>query len=104
MAGYGISAADIAGVLDMDAEVLKSTFAAELVGNTIKPNTRVAEAHNRNATGDGRDAVTAANRGADSLDRKAARQRSNRSVPYWRPFLNAGKCAASPQRRTDSRH
>jgi hypothetical protein len=60
MAGYGLSAADIARVLDMDAEKLKASYAKELAGGQIKVNARVAESLYRKAIGEGRESVTAA--------------------------------------------
>lgn len=60
MAGYGLSPADIAQVLDVDLEVLKSSCAHELSAGQIKANARVAESLYRKALGDGREAVTAA--------------------------------------------
>ena len=43
LAGYGISAADIAIVLSMDEQELRATYATELEGGHIKANARVAE-------------------------------------------------------------
>jgi hypothetical protein len=60
MAGFGLSAAEIAKVLGIDAELLKATFANELDSGQIKANARVAESLYRKALGDGREAVTAA--------------------------------------------
>jgi hypothetical protein len=60
LAGYGLSADDIARVLDIDVETLRSTCARELDGGQIKANARVAESLYRKATGEGREAVTAA--------------------------------------------
>lgn len=60
LAGYGISAADIALVLSMDEKELSATYAAELAGGQIKANARVAESLFRKATGEGRESVTAA--------------------------------------------
>jgi hypothetical protein len=60
LAGYGLSADDIARVLDIDVETLRSTCARELDSGQIKANARVAESLYRKATGEGREAVTAA--------------------------------------------
>jgi hypothetical protein len=60
MAGFGLSAAEIARVLKLDPEVLKSGYVDELEGGQIKANARVAENLYRKATGEGREAVTAA--------------------------------------------
>jgi hypothetical protein len=60
MAGLGLSAAEISRVLKLDQEALKSGYRDELEGGQIKANARVAENLYRKATGDGREAVTAA--------------------------------------------
>jgi hypothetical protein len=60
MAGYGLTAADIALVLDMDLDELQSVYHRELDTGSIKANLRVAESLYRQALGDGRQAVTAA--------------------------------------------
>jgi hypothetical protein len=60
LAGYGLSAADIALVLDVDLELLTSTCSRELESGQIKANARVAESLYRKALGDGREGVTAA--------------------------------------------
>jgi hypothetical protein len=60
MAGYGLSAAEIARVLKVDPELLKADYLCELEGGQIKANAKVAENLYRKATGDGREAVTAA--------------------------------------------
>ena len=60
MAGYGLSAADIARVLDIDVEELRASYEKELAGGQIKANARVAESLYRKAIGEGRDSVTAA--------------------------------------------
>ena len=60
LAGYGIPAADIALVLDIGEEQLRSQYAHELESGQIKANVRVAESLFRKATGEGREAVTAA--------------------------------------------
>jgi hypothetical protein len=60
MAGYGLSAEEIARVLEVDLQMLTSAFANELESGQIKANARVAESLYRKATGEGREAVTAA--------------------------------------------
>ena len=60
MAGYGLSPADIARVLDIDVEELKASYDKELSGGHIKANARVAESLYRKAIGEGRESVTAA--------------------------------------------
>jgi hypothetical protein len=60
MAGFGLTAAEIARVLKVDPELLKSGYIDELESGQIKANARVAENLYRKATGDGREAVTAA--------------------------------------------
>jgi hypothetical protein len=60
LAGYGLTAADLACVLAMDEDVLKATYAHELESSHLKANARVAESLYRKALGDGRESVTAA--------------------------------------------
>jgi hypothetical protein len=60
MAGYGLSAADIARVLDVDPDDLKASYSKELAGGQIKANARVAESLYRKAIGEGRESVVAA--------------------------------------------
>ena len=60
LAGYGLPAADIACVLAVDEEHLKTDYAHELQSGGIKANARVAESLYRKAIGDGREGVTAA--------------------------------------------
>ncbi|RWN52199.1 hypothetical protein [Mesorhizobium sp.] len=60
LAGFGLSTADIACVLATDEQDLKATYAHELESGAIKANARVAESLYRKATGEGREAVTAA--------------------------------------------
>jgi hypothetical protein len=60
MAGYGLSSADIARVLDLAEDELKASYAKELAGGQIKANARVAESLYRKAIGEGRESVTAA--------------------------------------------
>jgi hypothetical protein len=60
MAGFGLAEDDIAKVLEIDVETLRSHYRHELETGQIKTNARVAESLFRQATGDGRQAVTAA--------------------------------------------
>jgi hypothetical protein len=60
MAGYGIREADIARVLEIDPKTLRRHYRKELDKGHIKANTKVAENLYRRATGEGREAVTAA--------------------------------------------
>jgi hypothetical protein len=60
LAGYGFAEADIATALAIDPEVLRRLYPSELAGAHIKANARVAESLFRRATGEGREAVTAA--------------------------------------------
>ena len=60
MAGYGLPEADIACVLDIDPETLRKHYRRELETGHIKASARVAENLYRKATGEGREAVTAA--------------------------------------------
>jgi len=60
MAGYGIRPEDIATVVGVDIDTLRSRYHTELAGAAIKANAKVAECLFRKATGDGRDSVIAA--------------------------------------------
>jgi hypothetical protein len=60
MAGYGLSAKDIAIVLGIDAWVLERDYNKELKTGAIKANAKVAESLFRRATGEGREGVVAA--------------------------------------------
>ena len=60
MAGYGIPEADIACVLEIDAKTLRKHYRRELDKGHIKATARVTENLYRKATGEGREAVTAA--------------------------------------------
>lgn len=60
MAGLGLSAVDIARLLRVEPEVLKAAYSDQLAEGHIKTNARVAESLYRIATGQGREAVTAA--------------------------------------------
>lgn len=60
LAGYGIPEAEIAGLIGIDAKTLRRHYRNELDHGHTKANARVAENLFRKATGDGREAVTAA--------------------------------------------
>jgi hypothetical protein len=60
MAGYGLSAVDIARVLDIGLEELQASYQKQLAGGQVKANARVAESLYRKAIGEGRESVTAA--------------------------------------------
>ena len=60
MAGYGVPEADIAGVIGVDAKTLRKHYREELDHGHVKANAKVAENLYRRATGEGREAVTAA--------------------------------------------
>jgi hypothetical protein len=60
LAGYGLSAEEIAKVLVVGIEELKETCGLEIETGHLKANARVAENLFRKATGDGRESVTAA--------------------------------------------
>ncbi len=60
MAGYGIPASDIATALGIERWVLERDYPQQLSGAAIKANSKVAENLYRKATGEGREAVTAA--------------------------------------------
>src|SRR5439155_14648765 len=60
MAGFGIPEPDIAKVLEIEPDRLRELFAKELDGGRTRTNAKVAENLFRKATGDGREAVTAA--------------------------------------------
>ncbi len=60
MAGYGIPEADIARVLGIDPKTLRKHYRDELDTGHILANAKVAESLFRKATGDHRQAVTAA--------------------------------------------
>jgi hypothetical protein len=60
MAGYGLSATDIACVLDLGVDELKAAYEKELASGQIKANARVAESLYRKAIGESRESVTAA--------------------------------------------
>ena len=60
LAGYGVPEADIAGVVDVDPKTLPKHHRRELGHGHVKANARVGENLYRRATGEGREAVTAA--------------------------------------------
>jgi hypothetical protein len=60
MAGYGVPEADIARVVGIDPKTLRKHYRDELDGGHVKANAKVAENLFRKATGEGREAVTAA--------------------------------------------
>ena len=60
IAGYGIPEADIATVLEIDPKTLRKHYRKELDKGHIKSTAKVAENLYKKATGEGREAVTAA--------------------------------------------
>jgi len=60
MAGYGVPETEIAGLLGIDPKTLRKYYRAELDHGHTKANVKVAENLYRKATGEGREAVTAA--------------------------------------------
>lgn len=60
MAGYGIAECDIACVLEIDPKTLRKHYRRELDKGHVKATAKVAENLYRRATGEGREAVTAA--------------------------------------------
>lgn len=60
LAGYGVPEARIAGLLTIDPKTLRKHYRSELDHGHTKANAKVAENLFRIATGDGREAVTAA--------------------------------------------
>jgi len=60
MAGYGIRPEDIAIVVGVDIDTLRTRYHTELAGAAIKANAKVAECLFRKATGEGRESVIAA--------------------------------------------
>ena len=60
LAGYGIPEPEIAGLIGIDAKTLRKHYRAELDHGHTKANARVAENLFRKATGEGKEAVTAA--------------------------------------------
>jgi hypothetical protein len=60
MAGYGVPESDIAGVVGVSPKTLRKHYRSELDHGHVKANAKVAENLFRKATGEGREAVTAA--------------------------------------------
>jgi hypothetical protein len=60
MAAYGVPEIDIARVLTIDPKTLRKHYRDELDSGHVKANVKVAENLFRKATGEGREAVTAA--------------------------------------------
>ena len=60
LAGYGVPEAEIAGMVGIDPKTLRKHYRHELDFGHIKANAKVAENLFRKATGEGREAVTAA--------------------------------------------
>lgn len=60
MAGYGVPETEIAGMIGIDPKTLRKHYRDELDHGHTKANVRVAENLFRKATGEGREAVTAA--------------------------------------------
>ena len=60
MAGYGVAETDIARVIAIDPKTLRRHYRDELDNGHVKANAKVAENLFRKATGEGREAVTAA--------------------------------------------
>src|SRR5882724_5531272 len=60
LAGYGVPELDIAGMIGIDPKTLRKHYRYELDHGHTKANAKVAENLFRKATGEGREAVTAA--------------------------------------------
>ena len=60
LAGFGLSAEDIAQLFDIKEAVVHLNFRTQLASGQIKANARVAESLYRKAIGEGRESVTAA--------------------------------------------
>jgi hypothetical protein len=60
LAGYGVPEPDIAGMIGIDPKTLRKHYRYELDHGHTKANAKVAENLFRKATGEGREAVTAA--------------------------------------------
>ena len=60
LAGYGVPEPDIAGMIGIDPKTLRKHYRSELDLGHVKANVKVAENLFRKATGEGREAVTAA--------------------------------------------
>ncbi|HEV7255901.1 MAG TPA: hypothetical protein VGN97_22740 [Mesorhizobium sp.] len=60
LAGFGVRETDIAGLIGVDAKTLRKHYRTELDQGHVKANVKVAENLFKKATGEGREAVTAA--------------------------------------------
>ena len=60
LAGFGFKAADIAILLRTEASTITDDYADDLARGALKANARIIESLFRKATGEGREAVTAA--------------------------------------------
>lgn len=60
LAGYGVPEPEISGMLGIDPKTLRKHYREELDLGHVKANAKVAENLFRKATGEGREAVTAA--------------------------------------------
>jgi hypothetical protein len=60
LAGYGVTEKEIGGLLSIDAKTLRKYYRFELDHGHSRANAKVAENLYRKATGEGREAVTAA--------------------------------------------
>jgi hypothetical protein len=60
LAGYGVPETDIAGMIGIDPKTLRKHYRHELDHGHVKANAKVAENLFHKATGEGREAVTAA--------------------------------------------
>lgn len=60
LAGYGVTESEISGMLAIDPKTLRKHYRSELDLGHVKANAKVAENLFRKATGEGREAVTAA--------------------------------------------
>jgi len=60
LAGFGLTAAEIARIFGLDPARVQAEFANEIATGAIKANARVAESLYRKAVGEGRESVTAA--------------------------------------------
>ena len=60
LAGFGVTEADIAGLIGIDEKTLRKHYRSELDGGHVKANAKIAEHLYRKATSDGHQSVTAA--------------------------------------------
>ena len=60
LAGFGVTEADIAGLIGIDEKTLRKHYRSELDGGHVKANAKIAESLFRKAMGDGSQSVTAA--------------------------------------------